>query len=58
MAWNYVYIEKRNGFFQDEFDRYNPGVTEPFTVDEYKIVDGQLIVNRKNAAEDGGNENE
>jgi hypothetical protein len=50
MAWNYVYIEKRNGFYQDEFDKNNPGVTEPFTVDEYKIENGQLIVTKKQEA--------
>lgn len=43
-AWNFVYIDTKSAFYQDEFDAANPNFTGRIAVDNYKVVNGQLVV--------------
>ncbi len=43
-AWNFVYVDTRSGWNQAEFNAANSNFTGRITVDNYKVVDGQLIV--------------
>ncbi|MCX7591149.1 MAG: sel1 repeat family protein [Kiritimatiellae bacterium] len=44
MAWNHVYLELKQGWFQEEFERDNPSIKGPIRKGYYKIVNGRLII--------------
>lgn len=43
-AWNFVYIDTKSAFYQEEFDAANSNFTGSISIDNYEVVDGQLIV--------------
>jgi hypothetical protein len=43
-AWNFVYVDTRSGWHQEEFDAVNPDFSGRITTENYEIVDGQLLV--------------
>lgn len=44
MAWNHVYLELKDGFFQEEFEEDNADMEGPIKKGEYIIRGGRLIM--------------
>ena len=44
LTWNHVYLELKDGFFQEVFDEKNAGMEGPIKKGEYIIRDGHLIM--------------
>ncbi len=44
LAWNFVYLDRREGWEQETFDRLNPGFDGRIRADNHVIRDGHLLL--------------
>jgi len=44
LAWNFVYLDCKCGFYQKEFEQNNPGLNKRISVNNYRIENGILFI--------------